>query len=318
MPRVSVIVPTYNRAAYVVRAVESVLAQTVKDFEIIVVDDGSTDNTKDVLGQYQDKIRYIYQENKGPSAARNSGVLNARGEYIAFLDSDDRWLPDMLSAQLREFERDGGVGFVYTSMAIADENNKLTGETKPAKPVYDIPDFFIDEGRIPMTVMAKKELFDKFGLFSSELAVAEDEELWLRFLRHTKAAYIHEPLAICVRHDKNLSSNMIEYYKGLIGIFKKYSSSLSNNSQKTSWISKQYYLLGREHYKEKEYSKAAGPFFKSIVSNPAVGLMFKKDEGLKNNFCRLFLKPYFFVFCSLTLTLLSLFRREKNGQYSLL
>ncbi|MBM2835200.1 MAG: glycosyl transferase [Candidatus Brocadiaceae bacterium] len=94
--QVSVVIPTYNRAPYVIMAIESVLAQSYQDYEIIVVDDGSTDGTRDVLEPYRDRIRYMYQDNKGVSAARNTGIQESRGEWIAFLDSDDEWLPNKL------------------------------------------------------------------------------------------------------------------------------------------------------------------------------------------------------------------------------
>src|SRR5690349_3602213 len=100
MPKVSVIIPTYNRAQFIARAVDSVLEQTYKDFEIIVIDDGSSDNTQEILKAYEGKIRYVYQQNKGISAARNRGIQEAKGEYIAFLDSDDVWKPEKLSVQV--------------------------------------------------------------------------------------------------------------------------------------------------------------------------------------------------------------------------
>lgn len=105
MSHVSVIIPTYNRAKLVTGAIDSVLAQTYADYEIIVVDDGSSDNTQDMLKPYRDKIHYIYQENAGVSAARNAGIRLARGEWIACLDSDDVWLPDKLKRQMEIVEQ---------------------------------------------------------------------------------------------------------------------------------------------------------------------------------------------------------------------
>ena len=101
-PKVSVIIPTYNRENFVVKAIDSVLCQEFKDYEIIVVDDGSTDNTKKNLKRYGDKIKYIYQDNSGVSVSRNTGIKYSTGEWLAFLDSDDEWMPDYLLTQIEK------------------------------------------------------------------------------------------------------------------------------------------------------------------------------------------------------------------------
>jgi glycosyltransferase involved in cell wall biosynthesis len=109
-PQVSVVIPAYNCAAYVGQAVDSVLRQTYTDWEIIVVDDGSRDDTKLILEQYGDRIRYIYQQNQGVSIARNRGIELARGEFIAFLDADDYFLPDKIAAQIAVFAAQPNLG----------------------------------------------------------------------------------------------------------------------------------------------------------------------------------------------------------------
>ena len=103
MPKVSVIIPTYNRAHYICETIDSILAQTYRDYEIIVVDDGSADNTRKVLQKYDGKVRYFYQKNRGPSAARNFGISQSQGEYIAFLDDDDLWTENKLELQIDFF-----------------------------------------------------------------------------------------------------------------------------------------------------------------------------------------------------------------------
>ena len=120
-PTVSIIIPTYNRAHLIDRSIQSVLNQTYQDFELIVVDDGSTDNTEDIIRQFQEKdkrIKYIkHDKNKGGSAARNTGIKNSRGEYIAFQDSDDEWFPEKLEKQIEIIEcTDPKVGIVYSDM----------------------------------------------------------------------------------------------------------------------------------------------------------------------------------------------------------
>ncbi len=126
---VSVIIPTYNRAAICKAAVESVLAQTHGNVEVIVVDDGSTDNTRDVISGLDKRVRYISQANAGVSAARNTGLKAATGDYIAFLDSDDSWLPWKLEAQLSVLQAFPEVGMVWTDMLAVDENGKILHES---------------------------------------------------------------------------------------------------------------------------------------------------------------------------------------------
>ena len=127
-PTVSVIIPTYNRAHLVDRAIQSVLNQTYKDFELIIVDDGSTDNTEDIIKEFQKKderIKYIrHEENRGGSAARNTGIKAAKGEYIAFLDSDDEWLPIKLGRQISEFTNKSKIALVYTGRIIIEEGER--------------------------------------------------------------------------------------------------------------------------------------------------------------------------------------------------
>jgi glycosyltransferase involved in cell wall biosynthesis len=133
LPRVSVIIPTFNRAQFVTEAIDSVLSQSYKDYEIIVVDDGSTDDTKGTLKRYGEKIKYIYQKNSGVSAARNTGINEAKGVWVAFLDSDDEWIKNYLSVQveqIRNFPRavahikPQGVGTIFPFKVKKDSDEK--------------------------------------------------------------------------------------------------------------------------------------------------------------------------------------------------
>ena len=127
MPTVSVVIPTYNRALMVKEAIQSVLDQTYSDFEIIVVDDGSTDDTREVVTAFADKVRYVFQENSGRSNARNRAIHMARGRYIAFLDSDDLYMPHKLDMQVACMEKVPEFGMVYsTAVCIDEQGNDLT------------------------------------------------------------------------------------------------------------------------------------------------------------------------------------------------
>ena len=124
MKKVTIIIPTYNSSPFIGKAIDSVLAQTYTDYEIILVDDGSTDNTKEILEKYQDNITYILQPNQGVAIARNTGIRNSESEYIALLDSDDEWLPEKLELQMRTIEKNNDVGLVHTNdIQISEEGN---------------------------------------------------------------------------------------------------------------------------------------------------------------------------------------------------
>ena len=195
-PKVSVIIPTYNSAQFIVETLESVFAQTYKNYEVIVVDDGSTDNTKEVLKPYMSKIRYIYKENGGPASARNVGIKNARGEYIAFLDSDDLWLPEKLEKQVRYFEEHPQIYMVFADCIRFGEevSNTPRNDTK-----YLISnDMFVNiwwYNIVPTsTVMVRKSCFEKVGFFdeAKELETTEDTEMWLRIARECEVGYLRE------------------------------------------------------------------------------------------------------------------------------
>ncbi|WP_143438568.1 glycosyltransferase family A protein, partial [Hydrocoleum sp. CS-953] len=130
-PRVSVIIPVYNCDRYISQAIESILAQTYQSYEIIVIDDGSTDNTRLALQPYIEKIRYVYQENQGVSAARNHGIDLARGELIAFLDADDFFLPDKLTAQVGVFDAQPNLGIVHSGWRRVNQQGETIKDETP-------------------------------------------------------------------------------------------------------------------------------------------------------------------------------------------
>jgi glycosyltransferase involved in cell wall biosynthesis len=186
----TVIIPTFNRRGYVVEAVKSVLIQGIDHCEIIVVDDGSTDGTKDVLRPYADMIRYIHQENQGVSAARNRGVCEARGELLAFLDSDDVWAPDRLRGQLDGRCSGDVISFAGVEWFVDREEErclltKCMGVTWPRCDAFNnVIDPILDvaEGRYLHlgTLLCQKETFLKIGLFDNTLCMGEDEDWFSR------------------------------------------------------------------------------------------------------------------------------------------
>lgn len=183
-PKVSVIIPTYNREKFIGAAIKSVLDQTYKDFEIIVIDDGSTDGTADVVKEFNsEKIRYIYQSNQGRSRARNHALELAQGRYIAFLDSDDMYLPEKLGMQVDFMDRRPDCGMVYTSAYCIDENGNSLPHVYEAKVsgwIYKDIAFFVPVTITLPTVMARHEVFEAVGGFDENMERFEDTDMWRR------------------------------------------------------------------------------------------------------------------------------------------
>lgn len=178
---VSVVIPTYNRGWILKEAIDSVLSQDCDGFELIVVDDGSIDNTQEILSSYRDKIKVIRQENKGVSAARNKGIVSSSRTYIAFLDSDDLWLPGKLETQL-EFFRNNPDALICQTEEIWVRNGR---RVNPGKRHKKVSGFFFEKSLelcmvSPSAVMMKRDLFNTSDLFDETLPACEDYDMWLR------------------------------------------------------------------------------------------------------------------------------------------
>lgn len=216
-PKVSVIIPTYNYARYLPDAIESVLSQTFSDYEIVIVDDGSTDNTVEVLQPYTGKIKYIYKENGGLSSARNVGIQNSIGEYLVFLDSDDMLMPDKLKIQTAILDDNPEVGFVYSDEYIMhgeDKDNMYRAREGRQLPSGNIfKEFFLDSFIAVMTVMVRRSCLDQVGLFDENLPCNEDDDLWLRILGKWPVIFSDYPSAIRRIHSSNMSRDRLKMEK---------------------------------------------------------------------------------------------------------
>lgn len=182
MNTVSVIIPTFNRARKVARAVSSVLEQTVSHTEIVVVDDGSTDDTAQALAPFHDRITFIaHPRNRGVSSARNTGIRASRGSMIAFLDSDDRWLPEKLSTQTAFFRRHPEAVICQTDEIWIRNGRRVNPGKRHLKPSGDIFEASLERCLVsPSAVMLKRSLVEEVGYFDEDLPACEDYDLWLR------------------------------------------------------------------------------------------------------------------------------------------
>ena len=207
-PLVSVIIPAFNSADYIEEAIESVLSQTFQDFEIVIVDDGSTDTTSDILSRYADCTRLVSQKNRGVAAARNAGVENARGKFISFLDADDTFFPEKLAKQVELFEQSPSLGMVICGWQLVTTSGESISLAKPweYRPLLDLETAVLFKPARPSATMLRKKWFERVGGFNTELSSAEDLDLLLRLMiAGCKAAWLP---AVMARYRQSASSLM--------------------------------------------------------------------------------------------------------------
>ena len=206
-PSVSVIIPTYNRGWILREAIDSVLAQDYSDFELIVVDDGSTDNTRDILDAYGRKIIVLHQPNRGVSAARNRGIAASRAQLVAFLDSDDLWLPQKLTRQAEFFQSNPEALICQTEETWVRNGVRVNPKKRHQKPSGMIFEPSLALCLVsPSAVMIRRSLFDTVGLFDESLPACEDYDLWLRISCRHPVFLLDDPLIIKRGgHDDQLS-----------------------------------------------------------------------------------------------------------------
>ncbi len=222
MPRVSVIVPAYNAMRYLPLALESILAQSFQDFEIIIVDDGSRDGIKRWAAQLEDpRIDFFTQANSGSAAARNTGISHATGEYIAFLDADDLWASTKLEQQVKLLDEKQDVGLVYTWVATIDAEGELDGKSYCHSEVGEVWDSLIEGDLLVCgsTPMIRRTCFEEVGLFDIRFAYAQTWEMWLRIAGKYSFQVIPEILVHYRSHPGNISKkwqHVESNYKAII------------------------------------------------------------------------------------------------------
>jgi glycosyltransferase involved in cell wall biosynthesis len=210
LPKISVIIPSYNCAAFLPGTIESVLSQTYSDFEIIVVDDGSTDDTKAVITPYLSRLTYIRQENKGLPAARNTGIGAALGEFIALLDADDSWVADKLERQFPRFT-DAEVGIVYSDFSVRYSDGSFQQSYLINRPLasegFVLEKYIQSRFLFPSTMILRRRCFEEFGGFDEEMIACEDIELFARICSRWKVALVSAPLVVRYEGSHNITSN---------------------------------------------------------------------------------------------------------------
>ena len=274
-PEFTVILPTYNSSRYVVKAIESVLGQTLRDYEIIVVDDGSTDDTVEALRPYSRRIRYFRKENGGVSSARNFGIEKARGSYIAFLDADDRWTEDKLEEVKKAFRTHPAAGLVYSGAYLVDDGCATIGElgaTDLSRRAYER--LLQGASLVTSSVVVKKECFGACGLFYEGFearAGAEDWDMWIRIARDYEVRGIFKPLVYYRVHGGNTSKR--EFVKLNRDILLVLDRAFGRDRKPGGWTRRKaygnaFYLRGRKYLNAIVVDEARRELAESLRLNP--------------------------------------------------
>lgn len=273
--KISVIVPSFNTGRYIKNAIDSALEQTYKNLEIIVVDDGSRDDTRNLLSPYIKRglIKYYYQNNAGLSASRNYGINKADGKYIALLDADDLWKTDKLRLQLEAINSKDTLAMVFTDFDVLDDNGLLfngrcavnfdDGVVITFKELFNNYNFIL-----PSTVLVKKEVFNKCGFFDTSLEACEDYDMWLRITRAFDVAGINSPLT-CIRlRPSSMSSNVTAMLQNELRVIAKYENSVSHQAylRKKAKI----FMINADRCigSRPDYKKGIGYFCRGLMTYP--------------------------------------------------
>lgn len=267
MPTVSIIIPCHNRAKLLLKTIDSVLEQTYQDFEIIVVDDASTDDILSELNSVDDpRIHYFrHAHNKGAPAARNTGLAHAQGEYIAFLDSDDAWLPEKLERQLQAFDdKAHDCGIVYCRFLKGETPSRLPPQTGDFGQNILVRNFV---GTFS-TPLIRRRCFDDTRLMDESLKSCQDWDLWIRMAEHHKFFYIEEPLVLYFPQAVSITRNHQAKYQGLAAIKSKYATQIGQLPRHLKALF--HFNIGVDHYWNHDFYLCIRHFVFALVQHPSV------------------------------------------------
>lgn len=224
-PTVSVIIPAYNVAEYIAQTLNSVFAQTYSDYEVIVVNDGSTDATEAALAPFLGCLNYLRQANAGPSAARNAALRHARGKYVALLDGDDLLVPDYLEKMVGRLEAEPGVDLIFANAVLFGDprfEGRLFFDYSPAGEPVTFERVLMRECNVCIAAVFKREVIERVGGFDPRFRGVEDYDLWLRMLKvGARFALTREPLLRYRKRAASLSADEVKLARGVCGVYEK-------------------------------------------------------------------------------------------------
>jgi glycosyltransferase involved in cell wall biosynthesis len=277
-PLVSIITPVYNGEQYLLETIESALAQTYKNFELLIVNDGSTDNSAAIIKPFlkDSRVIYIEQKNAGVAAARNTAIKQARGKYIGFLDQDDLWLSNKLEVQIAVLEQDESIALVHSRQDFIDsQGNKIDYDWVTGVSGYCFEDMFKKNRIAVLTVLIRKTIFDEIGLFNEKFSGADDYHMWLRVTIKHPISYIDQALAFYRFHDSNWSKNSFRMtaidVKVIDTILFEYPQALKLAGKQT--VRARLYTLNHQlggwySWFDQNYHQGRKHYWRAILNNP--------------------------------------------------
>lgn len=254
-PLVSIILPNYNNARYVAEAIESVLKQTYTNWELIVIDDGSSDNSVEIIQKviYRDeRIKLIINPvNKGVSASRNEGLKTCKGDFVCFLDSDDIFLPNKLTDQVEYLLQNNTIGLVYSNQLVGDEKLSIIGKSEYFMPSMAIKEFMSIRNLFStLCVMIRRELIKQVGYFDIKLIGGEDWDYWIRCSEKTTFYHLKRDVAIYRQHSAQSHNNIVKMKQARILVIKKHFN--KGNMKRLAWGA-HYWTFARMSKFHKDY-----------------------------------------------------------------
>lgn len=278
LPLVSIIIPVYNGERFLKYSIESALAQTYTNFELLIINDGSTDNSKLLIEKYlyNPKVHYYEQKNAGVASARNKALKHAQGKYIGFLDQDDLWLPNKLQIQVPYLEENTSLALVHSDQQYIDENNNIIEfNTDKTGEGWCFKELFIKNNISILTTLIRKSVLNQIGNFNTSLSGTDDYELWLRISYRYPIGYLNHNVACYRFHNTNVSKDVFKMtlndLNTILSIIDKFPDIHKIVERKTvnARLFELYFDLGTWHiWKFRNFKKAKNFFISAIMVNP--------------------------------------------------
>jgi glycosyltransferase involved in cell wall biosynthesis len=278
-PLVSVVIPAYKAATYLTETIISVQNQTHTHLELIIIDDGSPDNQADVVAPLvasDERIRYIKQKNGGVASARNHGYRLSKGDFVAFLDADDVWLPDNIALKVAQFETKNELGLVHSDAIVFDQNSTPTGEYLKGKDGWILEDLLRWETPCipaPSSILVKRSVIEKVGGFNTSLSNAADQEFFFRVAQYYKIGRIATPLWMYRVHDQNMHSNIALMEKDALRAYQlaEVNKLFKSKSFRNLCFANMYLIVGASWWGDgNNKSKGLQYILKSIITYPPI------------------------------------------------